>query len=124
MTQVVTEAEVSTTAFEYDGALDYDTNYFWRVMALEPALSDWSAAFSFLTAGEVTTAPSETSTTSLWDKLAAPMNHTRAWVADRNINPIPGLPLVQWGWVIIAIGIILFIMWLLVMIVISKLIRK
>jgi hypothetical protein len=124
MTQVVTEAEVPTTAFEYDGALNYSTNYFWRVMSLEPAPSDWSATFSFQTTGEVTMAPPETSTTSLWDKLAAPANHTRAWVADHNINLIPGLPLVQWGWVIIAIGIILFIMWLLVMVVISKLIRK
>lgn len=49
MTQVVKEAEVSTTAYEYDGTLDYSSNYFWRVMALEPALSDWSATFSFTT---------------------------------------------------------------------------
>ena len=40
MTQIVVEAEVSTTAYEYDGTLEYDTNYFWRVRALEPAPSD------------------------------------------------------------------------------------
>ena len=49
MTQVIKEAEVPTTAFEYDGTLDNSTNYFWRVMALEPAPSDWSATFSFQT---------------------------------------------------------------------------
>jgi len=52
MTQVVAEAEVPTTAHEYNGTLDYSTNYFWRVMALEPAPSDWSATFSFQTEGK------------------------------------------------------------------------
>ena len=49
MTQVVGEAQVTTNAYEYDGTLDYGTNYFWRVMALEPAPSDWSYSFSFQT---------------------------------------------------------------------------
>ena len=49
LTDVVAEAEVGTTAYEYDGTLDYSTNYFWRVMSLEPAPSDWSATFSFQT---------------------------------------------------------------------------
>jgi hypothetical protein len=49
MTQIVKEADVTTTAYECDGTLDYSTNYFWRVMAIEPAPSDWSAVFSFLT---------------------------------------------------------------------------
>jgi WD40 repeat protein len=49
MTLVVKEATVTTTAYCYDGVLDYSTNYFWRIMALEPAPSDWSATFSFLT---------------------------------------------------------------------------
>ncbi|GAG51779.1 unnamed protein product, partial [marine sediment metagenome] len=49
LTDVIAEAEVATTAFEYDGTLDYSTNYFWRVMSLEPAPSDWSATFSFQT---------------------------------------------------------------------------
>jgi len=49
MTQVVTEAKVATTAFEYDGTLYNSTNYFWRVRAIEPSLSDWSAVFVFQT---------------------------------------------------------------------------
>ncbi len=49
MTQIVKETEVTTTAYEYDGTLDYSANYFWRVMAVEPAPSDWSATFSFRT---------------------------------------------------------------------------
>ena len=52
MTQVVKEAEVTATSYEYDGTLDYGTNYFWRVMALEPAPSDWSPTFSFRTEAE------------------------------------------------------------------------
>jgi hypothetical protein len=49
MTQVVKEAKVTTTAYEYDGQLEYGQSYFWRVMALEPVPSDWSATFSFQT---------------------------------------------------------------------------
>ena len=81
MTQVVKEAEVPTTAFEYDGTLDNSTNYFWRVMSLEPAPSDWSATFSFQT--EAPPAPPP----------AAPKT--------------PPAPL--WVWVVIAIGAILMV---------------
>jgi len=81
MTQVVAEAEVPTTAYEYNGTLDYSTNYFWRVMSLEPAPSDWSATFSFQT--EAAPAPP-----------AAP-------------EAAPPTPL--WVWVVIAIGAILVI---------------
>lgn len=49
MTQVVKDAVVTTTAYDYDGDLEYGEVYFWRVMALEPAPSDWSATFSFQT---------------------------------------------------------------------------
>ncbi len=68
MTQVVAQATVATTAYEYKGTLDYSTNYFWRVMALEPAPSDWSATFSFQTepAPALPTLPAEASTTPLW----------------------------------------------------------
>ena len=48
-TDIVAEAQVATTAFEYNGTLDYNTDYFWRVIAIEPAPSDWSASFSFQT---------------------------------------------------------------------------
>jgi hypothetical protein len=80
MTQVVTEAEVATTAFEYAGTLDYSTNYFWRVMSIEPAPSDWSATFSFQT--EAAPAP---------------------------ITPEKPAPTPVWVWVVIAIGAILVI---------------
>jgi len=49
MTQIFKEAEVTNTNYVYDDVLDYKTNYFWRVMALEPTPSDWSATFSFQT---------------------------------------------------------------------------
>ena len=52
MTQPIIDVEVAGTAYTYDGKLDYMTNYFWRVMAEEPAPSDWSATFSFQTMAE------------------------------------------------------------------------
>jgi len=77
MTDIVVEAEVLTSAYEYEGTLGYGTNYFWQVTALEPVPSDWSATFSFRT--EATPAPPP----------QAPQ-----------VTPL-------WGWVIIAIGVIL-----------------
>ncbi|MCX5997727.1 MAG: hypothetical protein NTV42_09035 [Chloroflexi bacterium] len=51
--QVLKQASVSSTGYEYDGMLDYDTNYFWRVRTVEvngqAIPSDWSATFSFRT---------------------------------------------------------------------------
>ena len=84
MTQVVKEAEVTTTAYGYDGQLEYGQSYFWRVMALEPAPSDWSATFSFQT------------------ETPPPPPQTTAPPAIQ-----PGTPL--WAWVVIAIGIALLI---------------
>jgi hypothetical protein len=81
MTQVVKEADVTTTAYEYDGQLEYGRSYFWRVMALEPAPSDWSATFSFQT------------------EAAPPPPAEPA--------PQPETPL--WAWVVIAIGLALLI---------------
>jgi MYXO-CTERM domain-containing protein len=49
MNQIIVEADVAGTDYVYNGTLDYDTNYFWRVMAVEPAPSDWSATFAFRT---------------------------------------------------------------------------
>ena len=67
MTQVIQEAEVATTAFEYAGKLDYSTNYFWRVMSLEPAPSDWSATFSFQTeAAPAPVTPEKPAATPVW----------------------------------------------------------
>jgi hypothetical protein len=80
MTQVVREAEVPTTAYEYYDTLDYSSNYFWRVQALEPAPSDWSAIFSFQT------------------EAAPPA-----------AEPAAPAPTPLWVWVVIAIGAILVI---------------
>lgn len=83
--QMLVTATTSTTAYEYNGTLDYSTNYFWRVKALEingqNIPSDWSATFSFQT--EPAPAP----------PAAAPAE--------------PATPL--WVWVIIAIGAVLVI---------------
>jgi len=83
MTQIVKEVEVTTTAYEYDGQLEYGQSYFWRVMALEPAPSDWSATFSLQTEAAPSPPPPPAP--------AAP-------------KPTP-----LWVWVIITIGTILVI---------------
>jgi len=80
MTEVAKEAVVTTTAYNYDGELEYGQVYFWRVMALEPAPSDWSATFSFQTE-------------------AAPPSPSAAPTSP------PQTPL--WAWVVIVIGLIL-----------------
>jgi hypothetical protein len=82
MTQVVVEADVTGTAFEYDGQLEYGQSYFWQVMALEPAPSDWSATFSFQTQAAPPTTPAQPALQ-------------------------PETPL--WAWVVIAIGLALLI---------------
>ncbi len=50
---LVVTATTATTGYEYSGTLDYSTNYFWRVKALEvngqTIPSDWSATFSLQT---------------------------------------------------------------------------
>ncbi|MCX6007912.1 MAG: hypothetical protein NTZ34_11740, partial [Chloroflexi bacterium] len=78
-------ATTTTTGYQYDNALDYSANYFWRVKALEVngqnIPSDWSATFSFTTVA----APA----------IPAPPPATTA---------IP-----VWVWVIIAVGAILVI---------------
>jgi hypothetical protein len=67
MTQVVKEAEVTGTRYDYDGKLDYGTNYYWRVMAVEVIPRDWSATFSFQT--EAAPPPRESEAQSVaWHK--------------------------------------------------------
>jgi hypothetical protein len=87
--QVLKQANTSSTGYEYDGTLDYDTNYFWRVRAVEvngqPIPSDWSATFSFRTE-------------SMPD-LPAPLPGE------------PGTPL--WVWGVIGLGTLLVIVTLL-----------
>jgi len=82
---LVVTATTTTTGYEYDGTLNYSTNYFWRVKALEVngqnIPSDWSATFSMQS-----------------EPAPAPPAPPPAE---------PATPL--WVWVIIAIGAILVI---------------
>jgi hypothetical protein len=80
MTQIVKEAEVTNTAYAYDGTLDYSTAYFWKVQCVEPAC-DSSPTFSFMT---------ESAPPAAEEAAKAP--------------PTP-----FWVWVVIAIGAILVI---------------
>ena len=82
---LVVTSTTTTTGYEYSGTLNYSTNYFWRVKALEVngqnIPSDWSATFSMQT--EPAPAPPA---------------------------PPPAEPATPiWVWVIIAIGAILVI---------------
>ncbi len=49
MSDVLVKTELPTTSYNYDGILDYNTNYFWQVQAVEPIPSNWSATFCFHT---------------------------------------------------------------------------
>jgi hypothetical protein len=83
LTEVIADAVVTTTAYNYDGQLEFGQAYFWKVMALEPAPSDWSATFTFQTE-------------------AAPV--------PAFLEPVPPSPTVPiWGWVFIGLGLILII---------------
>jgi len=70
--QIIVTANPTTSAYEYDGTLDYGINYFWRVRALEingqPIPSDWSATFSFQTepAPAAAAAPPAEPSTPVW----------------------------------------------------------
>ncbi len=54
--QIVVSATTWTTAYSYNDTLEYGTNYFWRVRAVEingqAIPSDWSATFSYRTEAE------------------------------------------------------------------------
>jgi len=80
LTDIVVEAEVANTAYEYEGTLDYSASYFWRVMAIQPAPSEWSATFSFRTQAQPAVA-----------------------------EPAPKRPLAKWIWPLIAVLTALFI---------------
>jgi len=79
MSDIIVEADVPATAYTYEGTLDYNSNYFWQVKAIEPFPSDWSATFCFQT-------------------NAAPIPPQPPQTAQ--VIPL-------WIWVVIAIGVIL-----------------
>ncbi len=73
MSRPLVSTTVKATAYQYRGQLKCDTTYFWRVMAVQPAPSEWSAVFSFKVH------PTEpTATTTL--AATAPVTQTPLWV--------------------------------------------
>jgi len=82
MTSPVVSVEVGTTAYQYKGTIKCNQAYFWRVMATQPAPSEWSAVFTFKTQKAVVAPP----------PIPVPEEKTPIWV-----------------WVLIAIGAILVI---------------
>lgn len=80
MTEVIADVVVATTAYNYQGQLEYSQSYFWKVMALEPAPSDWSATFAFQTEAAPPSAPVESAAQT----------------------PV-------WAWLVIGVGLILLI---------------
>jgi photosystem II stability/assembly factor-like uncharacterized protein len=49
MSRPLVSATLDTAAYMYTGQLRYDTAYYWRVMAVSPAPSEYSATFNFHT---------------------------------------------------------------------------
>jgi len=67
MSDIIVEADVPATAYTYEGTLDYNSNYFWQVKAIEPSPSDWSATFCFQTeAAPIPQAPQKIQVIPLW----------------------------------------------------------
>jgi len=76
LTQVIARAIVPSTAYEYDGKLDWNTAYFWQVRAIEPIVGEPSPVASFtVVVREVLAAPSAPSPPSsppfwIWAAIA------------------------------------------------------
>ncbi|MCJ7516002.1 MAG: hypothetical protein MUO89_08605 [Dehalococcoidia bacterium] len=49
LTEIIVQESLPTTAYRYSGRLDYETPYFWQVIAIEPLPSEPSPVFSFIT---------------------------------------------------------------------------
>jgi hypothetical protein len=78
---IVSTQVKNSTAYQWTGTPKCNTSYYWRVMATDPAPSEWSATFTFKTmAAPATPAATET-------ELGTPL----------------------WVWVVIGIGAILVI---------------
>jgi len=81
LTQVIAQVTVPTTAYEYEGKLNWNTAYFWQVKAIEPIVSEPSpvATFTVISKQRATVPPS----------------------------PSPPLPAPWWTWIAIAIYVAL-----------------
>lgn len=69
MSEPLVSTITDTTAYQYAGTLKCNASYFWRVRADEPAPSEWSAVFSFVSGEEIKPArssPGVIATTPLW----------------------------------------------------------
>ena len=49
LTDIIVEENLPTTAYKYNGRLDYDTCYFWQITATKPVPGEPSPVFSFTT---------------------------------------------------------------------------
>jgi len=81
MSSPLVSTNVKTTAYQYTGTVKCNKNYFWRVQAVAPAPSEWSAVFSLMTQPE--------------PPAPAP--------------PAPAPEVPMWVWILIAIGAIFVI---------------
>ena len=127
LTDVLADAEVATTAYEYQGTLDYSSNYFWRVMCVEPAPSDWSATFSFVTQAvppPSPVSPAAPEPTSFWDTLGAPFKAVGDWMATIKFAPIVMRSAPLGLWVGIIISSILAIVWVVSLVYVYRKLRK
>jgi hypothetical protein len=61
LTDIIVQESLPTTAYKYNGRLDYDTCYFWQVTATKPVPGEPSPVFSFTTIAK----PSPASTPAL-----------------------------------------------------------
>ncbi|MGB8707329.1 MAG: hypothetical protein WCD72_05185 [Dehalococcoidia bacterium] len=52
LTEIIVQESLPTTAYRFGGRLDYDTPYFWQVIATKPLPSEPSPVFSFTTASK------------------------------------------------------------------------
>jgi hypothetical protein len=84
LTDVIVIAETNKPSYEYYGTLDYQTIYYWQVMALEPAPSEPSAIFVFTTKAESV------------PEIVTP-------------EPLPEQAVPLWAWIVIGLGSLLII---------------
>ena len=80
---LVSDIVTGSTAYHYMKSIKCNTNNFWRVMALEPVESEWSATFSFMT--QATEMPS--------------MSQREIQTSGTSKTPV-------WAWILIALGTI------------------
>ena len=58
LANIIVQESLPTTAYKYNGRLDYDTCYFWQVTATKPVPGEPSPVFSFTTVARPSPAPS------------------------------------------------------------------